>query len=266
MIYNLHFSSLPALLLASLLVLFGCDDDTGNANDDTSNTQNDTSENDTNTQDTATQDTGGGDDTATQDTGGADDTSTADTATQDTGTTDTGTADTGTADASDAGGADTTVDDDGCADGFTAFAGVDADIVACAGATESLSQCDASQACGAGWHMCTASEYQSRYTAAEHPETNNFSFWLASCIRDGGDTQVPSDVICSDCTGTQTGSEADVAQSCVNGLVFSTDQLYVGVRAGFACASLGDISDNSTQAFWNFQLASSTQNGAFCCK
>lgn len=152
----------------------------------------------------------------------------------------------------------------GCATGFTQTAGIDESIVACAGPDESLNQCDSADACATGWHVCTASEYRARYEAVEPAAASTGTFWLAGCVRDGAAPTSPSDQVCSDCTGVPTGSDEDVAFSCINSIRASSESLHVGVRAGSACVFVG-TDDAGNDAYWNATPAASTLNGAFCC-
>lgn len=151
-----------------------------------------------------------------------------------------------------------------CAAGYTAHEEVAGAVVACEGAADSLNQCDAAAACGAGWHMCTAAEYRAHFEAVEPAAVADATYWLSSCVRDGADPTAPSDVPCVDCTGTQTGGDADVSFSCINSISIETDELYVGVRAGSACTFVG-IDAAGNDAFWNAQPSSTLQAGAFCC-
>lgn len=177
-------------------------------------------------------------------------------------------ADTG---AADSGADDMSVADAGvdmaagpCAVGYAAHEEVAGAVVACEGATDALNQCDAADACGNGWHLCTAAEYRTHFEASEPSAVADATYWLASCVRDGADPTAPSDTVCSDCTGTQTGGDADVSFSCVNALTIETDQLHVGVRAGSACTFAG-LDEAGNDAFWNAQPSSVLQAGAFCC-
>ena len=151
-----------------------------------------------------------------------------------------------------------------CAPGFTSHEEIAGTVVACAGAADALTQCDAATACGTGWHMCTATEYRSFFESVEPTSVADGTYWIASCIRDGADAVPPSDAPCSDCTGTQTGSDATVSFSCVNPISIDSDQLYVGVRAASACTFAG-VDAPGNDAFWNAQPASTPQTGAFCC-
>lgn len=151
-----------------------------------------------------------------------------------------------------------------CAIGYTETVGVAGEISACAAGTEALNQCDASNACATGWHLCTASEYRTTYEATEAPAVLDSTLWLAGCVRDGAAPMSPSDSVCSDCTGTQTGSDEDVAFSCVNSIRLTSDSLYVGVRAAGSCQFVG-TSNSGDDAYWSAQPASNTLNGALCC-
>ncbi len=154
----------------------------------------------------------------------------------------------------------------GCAPGATLHEGVDSDIVACEAATaQSLNQCQASALCGQGWHMCTATEYRAKYETVFHPETENATYWLAGCVRDGAAPTSPANNVCADCTGTQTGGTEDVGFSCVNAITLTADSLYVGVRAGSACSFVG-LNQAGNDAFWSVLPAASAEDGAFCCR
>lgn len=151
-----------------------------------------------------------------------------------------------------------------CASDYAEVGGIDGVIIACEGAAESIDQCDAVAACGDGWHMCTATEFRAQYESTEPPGVLDANFWIASCIRDGGGPQSPSDEICSDCTGTATGPEADVAFSCVNSISIVTESSYVGVRAAGSCQFAGN-GNPGNDAYWSASPASTLQAGAFCC-
>jgi hypothetical protein len=151
-----------------------------------------------------------------------------------------------------------------CAAGYTAHEEVEGAVVACEGEADALNQCDAEDACGDGWHLCTATEYRTHFQASEPTSVADATYWLASCVRDGADPTAPSDMVCSDCTGTQTGADAEVSFSCVNALTIETDQLYVGLRAGSACTFAG-VDEAGNDAFWNAQPSNALQAGAFCC-
>jgi hypothetical protein len=164
----------------------------------------------------------------------------------------------------DTGGADMAETDGPCAASYTAREEVAGTVVACEGQPGTLNQCDAEAACGAGWHMCTATEYRTYFESVQPASAENATFWIASCVRNGGAPMAPSDTVCSDCTGTQTGTDEAVATSCVNALTVETGQLYVGVRAGTACTFVGEDAAGN-DAFWNAQPARALQDGAFCC-
>lgn len=154
--------------------------------------------------------------------------------------------------------------DGACANGYTETVGVPGEVSACAAATESLNQCDAANACAAGWHVCTASEHRGRYEATEPPAVLDSSLWLAGCVRDGAAPMSPIDSACSDCTGTQSGSDEDVGFSCVNAIRLTSDSLYVGVRAASSCQFVG-TDTSGDDAYWSAQPAANTLNGAMCC-
>lgn len=168
----------------------------------------------------------------------------------------------------DAGSGDSGMEDagtsEGCASGFTRTVGVDGAIVACTGPADAVNQCDAQALCGAGWHMCTATEYRAQYAAMEPPAVDMSNLWLASCVRDGADPQAPSDGVCSECTSTATGGDVNLAFSCVNAVRISSESLYVGVRAGAACTFVG-TEEAGNDAYWSVELASTQLGGAFCC-
>lgn len=152
----------------------------------------------------------------------------------------------------------------GCAPGYTGHEEVAGAVVACEGAADSLNQCDAAAACGPGWHMCTATEYRANFEAVEPAAVADATYWIASCIREGGAPTAPSDTACTDCTGTQVGGSVEVSFSCINAISLETDQLVVGLRAGSACTFAG-VDAAGNDAFWNAQPASTLQAGAFCC-
>ncbi|MCK5798893.1 MAG: hypothetical protein KAI47_16990 [Deltaproteobacteria bacterium] len=140
-----------------------------------------------------------------------------------------------------------------------------AKIVACVSTTAKVNQCQASTFCGAGWHLCTASEYQKEFKAAPLPTTVTANVWLAGCVRDGAGATAPADHVCSKCDGSK-GSKVPIAESCTNGLVIETSNLYAGVRSGAACVHLGNINDGTTSAYWNMWPSNQTMAGALCCQ
>lgn len=173
----------------------------------------------------------------------------------DTGADDAGSDDAGTSDAGSEGA---------CANGFTETVGIAGQVSACAAGTESLNQCDASNACATGWHLCTASEHRAVYETTEAPAVLDSTLWIAGCVRDGGAPMSPMDNVCSDCTGTQTGSDEDVGFSCVNSIRLTSESLYVGIRAAGSCQFAG-TSDSGNDAYWSPQPSSNDLNGALCC-
>lgn len=148
-----------------------------------------------------------------------------------------------------------------CVQGATESVLVADAMVGCITASANVNQCAAAAACGAGWHLCTASEYQARYGAADPGLTSNL--WIAGCVREGGAPFAPTDAICASCGGAE-GSEVEISWWC-NGITASTSALNVGLRTAGACSNVG-VDDNANQAFWVTITSSQTLSGALCCK
>ncbi len=167
--------------------------------------------------------------------------------------------------AADLAGKDTAPSGPACASPASPEATGVAKIVACVSTTSKVNQCQASTFCGAGWHLCTASEYQKEFKAAPLPTTVTANVWIAGCVRDGAGATAPADNVCSKCDGSK-GSKVPIAESCTNGLVVETSNLYAGVRSGAACVHLGNINDGTTSAYWNMWPTKQTMAGALCCQ
>ncbi|MBW2734386.1 MAG: hypothetical protein JRH20_18520 [Deltaproteobacteria bacterium] len=125
-----------------------------------------------------------------------------------------------------------------------------------------VTQCAAAALCGAGWHLCTASEYQAAYADAEPGLSENV--WLAGCVREGAAPFAPADHVCASCDSTQ-GSEVAVGWGCTLSISISTEELNVGVRTSSACSMVG-VNESANAAFWQVWQTSKFLSGALCCK
>ena len=150
----------------------------------------------------------------------------------------------------------------GCSGGAEGLATGETDVVACIAPT-TASQCEASNFCASGWHLCTASAYRTGRQAAL-PAAVTESLWLAGCARDGAAPSAPFDQVCSSCEAG-TGSEVTVGWSCVNSAVVISGRLRIGVRTSDACSRIG-VNSDATATFWQAWPASQGLRGALCCR
>lgn len=198
------------------------------------------------------------------------DTTSADVTSADTTSADTTSVDTTSVDSTsgdsrvDSSSADSTVDSVSpgpCAQGTEEVLVAD-QVVGCVTAQSEINQCAAVAYCGAGWHLCTASEYKARYGSSD-PGLSE-ALWLAACVRDGSTPSAPTDQVCASCSGSQ-GSDVEVGWGCGIQITVTTDELNVGVRTSSACGIVG-VDDAANQAYWQPWRASATLAGALCCK
>lgn len=129
----------------------------------------------------------------------------------------------------------------------------------------SLNQCQAEALCNTsgGWHLCTASEYQSRGgTASQWPA---IQAWIKGCIRTNDKLFAPTDQLCEPTCGVITGKQIQTAWDCVTGIAsFNYANENIGLSKANICWRVG-INDPSTEARWSPLAASVPLDSALCC-
>jgi len=144
-----------------------------------------------------------------------------------------------------------------CADGTTDQVYLPDGMVGCNG---NMDQCTAAALCGAGWHLCTYSEYASRGGATISPSTTR---WIASCVRDVDCAlaPAPTDAICSSCI-PGNGPSVVVAARCGGGLPLNEATCGLGV---WAAPDMETLLSETTCLYARAQSADRAR-GATCCR
>jgi hypothetical protein len=135
-------------------------------------------------------------------------------------------------------------------------------VMAICGPGGAVNQCTAASLCGAGWHLCTASEYLAR------GGTSTPGIWgarLASCVRENNAVFAPTDKLCAICDSIDGNvPSVAVAWACSGGTPFAVPHLYVGAVTHTGCYRLG-VNDPQHAAYWGPLSTGSHSNHAVCC-
>jgi hypothetical protein len=155
--------------------------------------------------------------------------------------------------------------DSACVAGVLTTQSYAPDMVTCRYST-GFDQCAAASWCGAGWHPCTAVEYQARGGMQTKPTEG--AAWLGACVRQGGGpAQSPTPGPCSTCLGTPTASVEVSFDTCggASGSPASTAAPDVGVRTNGQCLRVGeDLPAN--EGMWRARDAEDLQLAVVCCQ
>jgi hypothetical protein len=125
-----------------------------------------------------------------------------------------------------------------------------------------LSQCDAGEACGTGWHLCTATEYRDRGGRDVPDNVTIVGSWIAGCARD---TRTEfRDGICSIC-GSESAAPPAMIYECDGsdigpGMVGDG----IGVVSGRECKRVGE-NTALTAAYWSIYWTDSRAAHSMCC-
>jgi hypothetical protein len=124
-------------------------------------------------------------------------------------------------------------------------------VVCTIDSTVEIQQCDAKNACGNGWSVCKASQYQSRYGTATLPDPRLDQAWIAGCVREtGGTPHAPNDLLCPSCDGSYC-TIADVLWFCGTGT--SLGMPLQGCNLGLMSLVEKTVADSCTRAGMNAQ-------------
>ncbi len=138
-------------------------------------------------------------------------------------------------------------------------------VVICQDPTASPTNlCQASKLCNAaaGWRLCPASTYKARVAGATTPPKSGA--WIASCVRDDGLDQAPSDAACK-CLNKSVAS-APISWLCESGAAaFSTLESYVGLQSETTCHRVGQNAP-ATEGWWIAKGARYSLYRAVCCQ
>lgn len=133
------------------------------------------------------------------------------------------------------------------------------DMVGCDGA---LDQCTAETLCGAGWHLCTYSEYTGR---GGDTVTATTIRWIASCVRRGDCSLegTPTNAMCGSCSRVG-GTGVILGRTCAGGSDLTDTDCPLGVVAWTAPMGYRLLSETLCTR----TNVSSTRStfGATCCR
>ncbi len=148
----------------------------------------------------------------------------------------------------------------GCSSGFTNIFAYASNMILCQTTGSAFNQCKAA-GCAAPGHLCTASEFRARGGVAQAAPA---VAWLAGCIRSGGSSSAPTDMVCGDCSGFAQ-LNADLAWSCSSGAVLlNSDAVAVGLATASTCRRVGTNSA-TTAAYWKPLSTEQMLQAVVCC-
>jgi hypothetical protein len=124
------------------------------------------------------------------------------------------------------------------------------------------SQCEAGDACAAGWHLCSATEYQDRGGRVVPDNVTVVGSWIAGCARDS--RTVLRDGICAFC-GSESGAPPAMIYQC-DGSDIGPGMIddAIGVLSARECKRVGENSA-LTAAYWSIYWAGSAAAHSMCC-
>jgi hypothetical protein len=125
-------------------------------------------------------------------------------------------------------------------------------------------QCEAARSCGAGWHLCSATEYLARGGRDVPPPSTVIRAWIGACARDVAGTGL-SDGVCSACEVNPSTPWTNVYDCNGAGpLGPGMDGDTVAVVTYHECQRVGrDVATNA--AYWSIYWAGSGAGYAMCC-
>jgi hypothetical protein len=148
-----------------------------------------------------------------------------------------------------------------CSDKNTVF--LYGDTMAICGSTSNRStQCAAGAKCGAGWHLCSASEFLDR---GGRTKVAPVGAWLASCVRTAGSVHAPTDQVCSDCVYSNKTSNAVLSWVCSTNEPLRQGPLDTGMRTYPDCRRIA-VNDATWAGYWAPDPAYQTMAYAVCCR
>jgi hypothetical protein len=126
------------------------------------------------------------------------------------------------------------------------------------------SQCDAGEACGPGWHLCTGTDYLAR-GGRDIPQPDGIvSAWIAACVRDPTGTRL-RDGVCSECSERDIAGAWAMIYGCTGvSLSPGMEGPAVGVVTDRSCHRLQD-NVPATAGYWSLDWAYGISAHAVCC-
>ena len=126
-----------------------------------------------------------------------------------------------------------------------------------------VNQCLAELACGAGWHLCSASEYLLYGGDKEGPGS---LAWIKGCVRTGGLPFAPTNGLCSTiCSPPAPIANANNSWPCGPGSGVGSPSSNIGLITSSLCHRVG-VNDKTTEGFWSPLQVYLTESAAVCCK
>ncbi len=123
-------------------------------------------------------------------------------------------------------------------------------------------QCEAGDACGAGWHFCSGSEYLSRGGRTVPMDSSIIYAWIGACVRDK--TNQLTDAPCSKCD-TEVGLPPGMIYYCDGGdvgpgMIDDT----IGATANSQCYRIGE-NTQAAAGYWAINWSGHLAAYTLCC-
>jgi hypothetical protein len=124
-------------------------------------------------------------------------------------------------------------------------------------------QCEAGEACAAGWHFCTGSEYLARGGRTIPKASTIIYAWVGACVRDATGNKL-KDGPCSICD-TDVGASPGMIYGC-NGESISPGMIddTIGAMADTTCHRIGENIPANT-GFWSINWSGHMAGHTLCC-
>ena len=130
--------------------------------------------------------------------------------------------------------------------------------------TTEATQCEAVKRCaGAGWHLCTSSEF---LAGGGRTDAHAERAWIGGCVRTDGDVHAPTNGVCADCVRGDASASASYYWYCEGNTSGGSRFRSVGLVTSDICNQVG-VKDPSTAAFWGTaQTWSFYVKQVVCCR